>query len=265
MGDPNFLAASLISGAALVGAISVAKRARPLFRVPLILAGVILPIGVLSTGSRGGVLAAIAAFLLTLVILRGYRARALVLVVIGMIGLVGYASFSPVAPLARFTDFQSSGGSGREDLWTIGWRMTVDHPWLGVGVANFVPRASEYVREPGELTRVNYISELGREVHNLYLQMTTEAGLLALLLLLAFVGACLMCTWRAAERFRLSGDRRMDTFARFVLIAQVSMLMADMFLSALVDKRLWIILALGPILANIAAREAEPPPSTAAG
>jgi putative inorganic carbon (HCO3(-)) transporter len=157
-----------------------------------------------------------------------------------------------------------SGGSGRADLWTVGWRMTADHPGLGVGVANFKLRAREYTREPGELTHVNYISEVARQVHNLYLQLTTETGLPGLLLFLAFVGACLRCTWRAAQRFRSSGQHRMDTCARLVLIAQVSMLAADVFLSAIVDKRLWIILALGPILANIAAREAVPLTSTAA-
>jgi hypothetical protein len=41
------------------------------------------------------------------------------------------------------------------------------------------------------------------------------------------------------------------------------MLAADFFLSAFVDKRLWVILALGPILANIATREAASPPSPA--
>jgi len=61
VGDPNFLAASLISAAALVGAIGVARRVRVQFRALLVLAGAVMPIGVLSTGSRGGVLAAIAA------------------------------------------------------------------------------------------------------------------------------------------------------------------------------------------------------------
>ncbi len=264
VGDPNFLAASLISAAALVGAIGVARRVRVQFRALLVLAGAVMPIGVLSTGSRGGVLAAIAAVVLTLLILRGYRRRALALVAISLVVVAGYASFSPIAPLDRFTQADSSGGSGRLDLWTVGWRMAADYPWLGVGIANFQPRAHEYAREPGALTRVNYISETVQEVHNLYLQVATETGVPGVLLLLAFVSGCVRCTWRAAERFRASGEHRMATFARLLLIAQVSMLAADTFLSALVDKRLWIILALGPILANIAAREASPATSTAA-
>jgi hypothetical protein len=261
VGDPNFLAAALISGAAMAGAIAMGKRARPGLRALLLLAGVILPIGVLSTGSRGRILAAVCAILLTLFILRGYRRRVLTLLVLGIVAVSVYAVVSPVAPLDRFTEIE--GGSGREDLWTVGWRMTVDHSEVGVGLGNFTERAHEYTREPGALTRVNYITEIGQEVHNLYLEMTTELGVIGLVLLLAFVVACLRCTWQAERRFRRLGDRRMVTFARLLIIAQVSMLAADFFLSAFVDKRLWVILALGPILANIATREAASPPSPA--
>jgi O-antigen ligase len=262
VGDPNFLAAALISAAALVGAIAMAKRARFGVRMMLLVAGIIMPIGVLSTGSRGGIAAAVAAILLTLVFLRGYRRRVAALVLVGIIAVTGYAMVSPVAPLERLELF-GDRGSGREDLWTVGWRMTEDYPLLGVGFANFTVRAKEYAREPGSLTRVSYISEQGQEVHNLYLQATTELGFAGLGLLLVFVFACIRSTWQAERRFRRSAQRRMATFARLVIIAQVSMLAADFFLSALVDKRLWVILALGPILATIAAREAASQPATA--
>ena len=47
----------------------------------------------------------------------------------------------------------------------------------------------------------------------------------------------------------------MATVARLVIVAQISMLAADFFLSAVVDKRLWIMLALGPIMENLAKRD----------
>jgi hypothetical protein len=45
--------------------------------------------------------------------------------------------------------------------------------------------------------------------------------------------------------------------ARAVLVAAISMLIAAFFLSAAVDGRMWVLLALGPALLGIASRLPE--------
>jgi hypothetical protein len=64
--------------------------------------------------------------------------------------------------------------------WTGSWRMIAEHPWLGVGWANFgeyylrfrLPSAVEEIKDP----------------HNLFVKMWAELGIIGLALLIAWLG-----------------------------------------------------------------------------
>jgi O-antigen ligase len=95
-------------------------------------------------------------------------------------------------------------------------------------------------------------------VHNTYLQMLAEAGVVGLGLFAAFVTGCLAAAGRAARIFRHRGRPTAEVLAQAVLVATIAMLAAAVFVSAGVDKRLWILLALGPALLALAQRTPHP-------
>jgi O-antigen ligase len=140
------------------------------------------------------------------------------------------------------------------DLWTAGWRMAQDHPVAGVGFNNFREASADYAREPGALEMVEYIVERPHVVHNTYLQLLAENGVIGLVLFGFFVIGCTRAAWLAATRFEERGERSMGALARAVVVASVAMLGAALFLSAAVDQRLWLLLALGPALLAAASR-----------
>jgi O-antigen ligase len=95
-------------------------------------------------------------------------------------------------------------------------------------------------------------------VHNTYLQLFAEGGIVALALFLAVVLSCLGAARRAAELFARSRARALEILARAVLVAMIGMLAAGMFLSAALDPRLWVLLALGPALLGVASSRVPP-------
>ena len=110
------------------------------------------------------------------------RAQALVwLAVTISVGAVWFAA-SPSA-WQRVTSF-NDGGNGRTELWHVAWEITKDHPVNGVGLNNYTIQAPLYVRKPGALRSVALIADKPHVVHNTYLQMLAEAGVIGLVLML---------------------------------------------------------------------------------
>ena len=89
--------------------------------------------------------------------------------------------------------------------------------------------------------------------HNTYLQMFAETGIVGLALLIGVILAALRATWAATRTFERLGDLRFAALTRTLLIAQVAVLIASVFLSnAKVSQRTWILLGLGPAALAIA-------------
>jgi O-antigen ligase len=249
-GDPNFLAAGLVPAALLAGALAGGTR-RLMARVALVLAVAILAVGLAATQSRAGLLAAGLACLATLVVNRG-RARlyaiALISLMVGM-GAIWFTA-NPEA-WHRVTSFDD-GGNGRSDLWLVARRMSADHPLAGVGIGDFPVRSTTYVREPGSLEYVRLIAERPHVVHNMYLQMLVETGVVGLALFLAALLSCMGATWRAAKLLDRAREARAATLARAIVLAQLAMLGAGAFISYQTDLRMWALFALGPPLLTMA-------------
>jgi O-antigen ligase len=186
------------------------------------------------------------------VVARRQRLQAAAFGIFAIAVVAAYLMASPGA-LQRTTEF-NAGGDGRAELWTIAWRMAGDHPIAGVGLAAFQADAKDYVREPGTLQFVRLVVDQPHVTHNLYLQQLAETGVVGLALLLAIVGACAAAAARAARRFDERGDRELAALARASLVAMIGFLTASLFISDGTDKRLWILLALGPTLWIVARR-----------
>jgi O-antigen ligase len=255
-GDPNFLAAMIIVAVVLGLGLAATTRSAAL-RLPLVTAVIFLSVAFVSTGSRGGFVAALLTAVAALVFFGGRRIYVVAALLIAMGIGIPLLSASPET-WQRLTDYDD-GGTGRVDLWTVAWRMAEEQPVAGVGFNNFRVASPDYVREPGALERVDFLVDRPHFVHNTYLQLLAENGVIGLALFVMFVVACTRAAWLAAKRFEAQGERSMGTLARAVVVACVAMLGASLFLSAAVDQRLWILLALGPGLLAAASRRTALP------
>lgn len=251
-GDPNFLAAGLVAAIVLAAGLLVAVR-HPIARIGCVVAILICTFGIAASQSRGGFLALIAVLIASLLIFRRRRIY-VVLLCLGVV-VVGAAYFS-VTPAAweRISGIEHDGGSGRTGLWIVAWRSVEDHPIGGVGLKNYELIAKEYTREPGVLKNVRKIAEDPHLVHNTYLEALTETGVIGLLFLLAVGSAACYSAWLAGKRYEELGDEGMEAMARAVVVAIIGMLTSVFFVSAGVDKRLWILFALGPATLALAER-----------
>jgi O-antigen ligase len=250
-GDPNYLAAGLVAAIALAAGLLPAAR-DALAKLGLVAAILALVVALAATESRGGLVAAAVAVAAALVLARERRAQTAALGVLAVAGMTIFLLLSP-ASWHRMTTFDA-GGSGRSDLWRVATRMASDHPLVGVGARGFAHESKNYVLRPGSLTAVDKIVDRPAVTHNVYLQQLADTGAVGLLALLAACGACLVAAQQAARRFRADGDRAMAALAVATTVATIGMLTASTFISNATDKRLWIVLALGPALLAAAQR-----------
>jgi O-antigen ligase len=209
-----------------------------------------------ATESRGGLVGGLVALVAAVLLARRQRLRTAAFGVFASAVVVAYLMASPGA-LQRVTAF-NAGGDGRAELWTVAWRMAGDHPVAGVGLASFQADAKGYVREPGTLQFVRLVVDQPHVAHNLYLQQLAETGVVGLALLAAIIAASFGAATRAARRFDELGDPALAALARASLVATIGFLTASLFISDGTDKRLWILLALGPTLWVIARRAGAP-------
>lgn len=244
-GDPNYLAAGLIAAFALTAGLLASTRDQ-LARVGLVATAVALAAALAATESRGGLIAALVAIVAALALARGRRAATAAL---GLFAVVAVTIFMLLSPTGweRMTTFDA-GGTGRTELWRVATRMASDHPIAGIGVRGFEHESKDYVLQPGNLTFVERIAEQPVVTHNVYLQQLAETGIVGLALLLVVCAACAAAAQIAAGRFEAAGDRAMAALARASTVAMIGLLAASFFISNSTDKRLWIVLALGPAL-----------------
>jgi O-antigen ligase len=256
IGDPNELAAALVVGLSLGAGFAVARGSSPALRLGGLIAIPLCTAGIFLSASRGGLIALGAMLLAGAVVAGRWRVAVTALLVVVATG--GFLYFTEVAPLpARERLLTPNGGSGRSDLWKVGLRIVRANPVGGVGVGNSEHAAANYVLRPGTIHYSSLIfSSDPFPVHNTYLQVAAEMGLLGLLLFLAVVVVCLGCALRAARLASQRRDVTMEALTRSVFLALAGVLVADFFISVQYDKLLWLLLGLCPAMLAIARRPA---------
>lgn len=246
--DPNYLAAGLVPAAAIgLGLLPFARKSA--MRWPLIGSIVILLVGIVATGSRGGLVALAVTIVVAVAVARGHRLQLGVL--IAVVIAIGSFWFS-TSSLDRIKDFDTD--TGRVDLWMVASQMSLDHPVLGVGVNNFRAESVEYALQPGRVESLGLVGRSPLVAHNTYLQQLAETGAIGFLLLVGFLVAALRASWSAARKFDAVGETRLAGLAQAVLVAQIGALTASMFISNGNDRRLWLLLSIGVVLSTLASR-----------
>jgi O-antigen ligase len=254
IGDPNQLASVLVVGFTLSIAFASSSRRSPAIRVASAAAATIALAGIFFTVSRGGLFALGAATVATVLVARGRRLPAAMLALLVAVTAIGY--FSVLAPAgARDRILNADGGTGRTDIWKVGWRMVEAHPLTGVGGGNFPNASIHYLLvEPGALQQDRYVVDDPKVAHNIYLGFLAELGIVGLGLFLVIAAASLRTAAAAARSFARSGDHELELMTRAVIVATLALLAADLFISDQYSKQLWLLLALGPALLALARR-----------
>ncbi len=262
VGDPNVLASVLLVGAILAVALAITQRGSPAIQLVLVGCAVLCIAGVVLTFSRGGLFALGIAILATPIVA---RRRGAALAAGLLVGICVVAYIGVLAPSdARDRIIRNDGGSGRTDIWKIGWRMVEDQPVTGIGVGNFQTSSIHYQIRPGAARVRTDLADNPSVAHNSYLEIWAELGLVGLALFCGIVVAALAAAIRANRRFLRDGRSDLAVIAGAVTVALISVLASDLFISEQSSKHLWLLIALCPALWAIARRGAEAAPGTAA-
>jgi O-antigen ligase len=253
-GNANETAAALVAGAALAGALAATLREAPLLRLAAAVGMPLCAFALFLTLSRGGLVALGTALVAAVVMGGRWRSTVLALAAIAVIGCVTYFGvFAPAHARERVTSFK--GGTGRTDVWTVGWRMVQAHPVRGIGAGNFAETSVHYLLRPGSIKRDDFIVDTPKAAHNMYLEVLAELGVVGLSLFLVVIGFSLGCLVRAVAAFDRAGDRQLEILSRAVFVALVGILAADFFGSREFAKELWLLMSLGPALLAMARME----------
>jgi O-antigen ligase len=251
IGDPNELALVLVPGLALAFFAIPGARGE-IERWLLILSAGAIALALFQTGSRGGLVALAAAFAAAVIFGGSRRPHVFAgLLALTALGVAYFVLAAPSTVTARVLHFTANGGSGRTDLWTIGRQVARDHPIVGIGIGNFEDVEAAYASRTTNLPAVDIVIDNPHVVHNSYLEVLAELGVVGLTLFVAFVAGALALGWRAVRAFTRSGDTDLELLGRGLLVALVGMLAASVFLSAEYEKQLWLLLGLAIALTTL--------------
>lgn len=176
----------MVAGAGACYWMGMGFKSRPRRLLAMLLAGFCV-IGVIASFARGAFLALIV--VAAVIWIRSpKKLLTLAAILLGTTVAVGGASMLFGGNLfwdemrSAFTEGTSSGtGNQRWVLWTAATRVWLEHPILGVGAANFGVFASGFFM-PYELEGFeNPLALYGFNLHNAYMQVLSEFGLLGLL------------------------------------------------------------------------------------
>lgn len=253
IGDPDgeaaLLAAALMLDVGLIATLPRDSAAKTL----AVIGALIMGLGLLDTGSRGGFVA-LAAVLVAAVVLGGrWRGRAAGLVVI--VAIVTPVYLFVLAPSAAVQHLSSSSSSGRTDLWKVGLKMFEANPIAGVGSGNFTVASIHYVQQAGDITRADLIVDVPHAAHNTYLEIIDELGIPGFLMFMTIVIGSISAALRAARIYERRGDKRFELMSRCVALAVIALLTADFFITNEYEHLLWLLLALPPALLAVARSE----------
>ena len=225
-GSPNNLALMLGRILPILLALALWGEAR-WRRLAYALAGVPIVAGLFLTFSTGAWLLGVPAALLVLGVGRGRRA------LLAMLGAVGVAALAliPFARTERVARLLNLGEAAtwerRTLLWQSALSMIRDHPWLGVGLDNFLYEFRDLYYLPGAEVEQNL-----SHPHNILLDFWSRLGILAVVALVGSQVAFFRGAWRLFHR--LTGDMRW-------LILGFAASMVDFLAHGLIDNSFFLV------------------------
>jgi putative inorganic carbon (HCO3(-)) transporter len=205
----------------------------------------VLILALLGTLSRGA-LVGLAAVVLWAVATRRTRLGGVLagLFVVAGVVLLAFTLWRPLIDerLAAKSKVATANVESRKQYWRAAGSMAADHPLLGVGPGRFGIEARNYVRnDPLNLD--------DPVVHNAYLEVLAEGGVLTLLAFLTFVGGSWALTVRARRQFEVAEDADGLRITAAVQASLVVAIVSANFLSVQTSVPLWLLGGLAAVLA----------------
>lgn len=253
-GGPNAIAMLGVSGFFLSAGLCAGVKGSPALRAAALAGMGLCFLELMLTLSRGGFVGFAVAMVASLFVVSRGRGKLVASALLLVVGVVSYFSFLG-SPESRERLSETGSGSGRIDIWTVGWRVVEENPVQGVGVGNFIPTVPDYVIRPGAIDSSELFQPVTGEAkyaHNSYLQVWAETGAVGLALFLAIISICVAATVNAAREFNRRGNDRMEGMARGLFAAQAGLLAMAFFESIHLSHQLWLVLALGPAMLGLA-------------
>lgn len=128
-------------------------------------------------------------------VLRRWVRHAYLFVVSGIsvLGVIGILNKGPLASLLYQVSVTYRG-----DYWRAGWRMTKDHPIVGVGIDSY---ADWYRFSRTEVAAIRRGPDvISNSAHNVFLDISSNGGFLLLVAYLVIVGLILRSAWRVLHK-----------------------------------------------------------------
>lgn len=241
-GDPNILAAGAVVGVLLCLMLA------PTFRSKRSIAAVscsvlLLFAAIFGSASRGGIMALLFTLLLTAVVHRKVLQKILMGLGVGAACGSVYLFFDAALRdrLFNFTD----GGSGRSDLWKIAVKMWQGEPIFGVGVGSFKVLSSSYLMKVGP---IEDSAPVLRQVivHNTFLQIGVETGVVGLALFLALL-VCVLGRALKSNHATLANVH----LNKAIFLAISALLVSGLFITMGAEYRLWVFMALASVCGRL--------------
>lgn len=244
---PNLWAQVLVAVSMLIMFRIVHEKSTLVKSACVLALGIFLYI-VLNTYSRGAYLVLAIDIVLLLFILRKHYNPMLILACIG--ALILLLPFLPVTYQDRFVSlfvvtqesgiYEDTSLRGRSSEMLTGLAMFAEHPFLGVGMANYPINYQRYAQAIGLEFRAE-----AREPHSLYVQILAETGIvgaIAFLGLIFFLFDALNKTCREIEKYPRLQDWL--PWVSSIRLALLSYLMTSMFLHNAYIRYFWILVAM---------------------
>ena len=116
------------------------------------------------------------------------------LILIGMCVVLALYFWLPsrLERLATVTDLNYASNRSRLEIWAVAWQAFLDYPLTGIGIGEFQTYYLEHAPP-------NALEPAATHVHNLFLHVLTEAGLLGLLGFLLLWGAVVRKIWQLRQ------------------------------------------------------------------
>jgi O-antigen ligase len=262
--DANDLA-TLIVTAMPLGLYFVLGQRRIAVRVTALISLAVLAVGLIRSGSRGGLVAFLALGVFVLLGFTTIPARARVA------GLVVLLTMLSATASDRYweqmqtllnpkQDYNLTSDAGRVKIWKRGIGYMAQRPVLGVGMQNF------HVAE-GTISPLARLQERGVGVrwgaaHNCFVQVAAELGVPGLLLFVGLIGSAVVTLRKTARRARAALPPRRDVarLAQSLTAALVGFSVGSFFLSLAYADMLYMLIALTIGLVKTA--RATPPTRT---
>jgi putative inorganic carbon (hco3(-)) transporter len=254
--DANDLA-TLIVSAMPFGLYVVLARRRPLVRAIAALGLVVLALGLMRSGSRGGLLAFLAFAAFVLVGFTAVPARSR-LMGLGVVLAIVFATASDQYWTQMQTilnpkrDYNVTSDEGRLRVWQRGLGYMADNAVLGVGVGNF--QVAEGTIAPKAKLRERGVGVRWQAAHNSFIQVGAELGIPGLLLFIGLFATAFASLRRVVRHARSASPSPSDLsrLAQTLMAALVGFIVGAFFLSLAYSQMLYTLAALVIALRKVA-------------